>query len=282
MKNRRASNGILLATPVLAGTLIFFFLPLCIALWYSMTFGVGGTDFVGLSNYATILQSGTFRLAVWNTVRFIIVCVPLVMCLSLLLALPMQHGFFGAAFFRSASLVPMVLPAASIVMVINIFCGNQGILPTLLQRFSFPIENLLQTPIAFLILTLLYLWKNLGLCLVLFLAGLNSIPRNIYDAALMDGASSQQIFLKITLPLLRPFLLFAGIFSVINCFRVYREAFLLGGPHPDQSIYMLQHFLNNNFQNLNYQRLSVAAILMLVFLAVLFTAGYNLWRKDEA
>lgn len=100
LQNRKSAVGILLAAPILAGILIFFFIPFCITVRYSVTFGVGGTDFVGFSNYKLLLQNDTFCLAIWNTFRFMVICIPLVVTLSLMLALPMQRGLAGATFFQ--------------------------------------------------------------------------------------------------------------------------------------------------------------------------------------
>ena len=99
----------------------------------------------------------------------------------------------------------------------------------------------------------------------------------------MEGAGSLQKFVSITLPMMIPHLFLAAVMGVVNAFKSYREAFLLGGKHPHDSIYMIQHFLNNNFENLNYQRLSVAAIMLLLVLLVLLCGLYvfqNRYREE--
>ena len=87
------------------------------------------------------------------------------------------------------------------------------------------------------------------------------IPQGLFDTASIEGANGWQKLRYVTLPLLKPSLMFSAVIGMINSFKSYREAFLLSGKHPHESIYMLQHFLNNNFENLNYARLAVASVL---------------------
>jgi multiple sugar transport system permease protein len=125
------------------------------------------------------------------------------------------------------------------------------------------------------VLLVLYIWKNSGYNIILFLAALNAIPTAYYEAADLDGAGKFRQLFGITLPLIVPYLFFIVVISVINSFKSFREAFILFGSHPHQSIYMIQHFMNNNFQNLNYIRLSVGAILIFT---VIFTLMLILFR----
>ncbi|MEG2436062.1 MAG: sugar ABC transporter permease [Ruthenibacterium sp.] len=269
----------LLAAPVLGGLLVFFALPFCITIWYSFTFGVGGAEFVWLDNYGKVLSSAAFRLAAYNTLRFLAIAVPLIMVLGFALALLLQRKFAGTKLFRSVLLFPMVVPVASIVMVIQVFFASRGIVNTSLTTLGLPIVQWLDGPAAFWVLVGLYLWKNCGYNVILMLAGLNMIPSELYQSAAIEGANGWQKFRFITMPLICPSLFFVFVMSVINSFKTYREAFLLGGKHPHESIYMLQHFLNNNFENLNYQRLSVAAILLFSFIFVLVAVFYVVQKR---
>lgn len=272
---REARTGLMLAAPVFLGSGIFFLLPFLLMLRYSLTFGIGGTRFVGLRNYREVLESPAFQLAARNTARFLVVGLPLIMVMGLLVALLLRQKLPGACWLRRVLLLPMVLPIASIVMLVQILFADRGVLNGLLGQW-------LIGPESFWVLIGLYLWKNCGYNVVLFLAGLNMIPEELYQTAALDGAGAWAKFRFITLPLLVPSLFFGFIFSVVNSFKVYREAFWLGGEYPAQSIYLLQHFLNNNFRNLNYQRLSVAAILL--FSVIFLLVGLLLWvqRKTEA
>lgn len=269
----------LLAFPVLAGLAVFFAVPFAITLWYSVTFGVGGASFVGLANYINVFGSAAFRLAAANTARFLCTGVPVIMALGFGIALLLQRKFAGSKLFRSVLLFPMVLPVASVVMVVDVFFSRYGIVNGWLEGLGVPLTDWMNSSRAFWVLIGLYVWKNCGYNVILMLAGLNMIPTEYYQAADIEGASGRQKFTRITLPLIWPSLFFVFVMSVVNSFKSYREAFLLGGKHPHDSIYLLQHFLNNNFENLNYQRLSVAAVMLFMVIFALVAVLYGLQSK---
>lgn len=176
---------------------------------------------------------------------------------------------------RSYSLASMIaVSLASVILVFQIVFDNLGILNSMLNAIGVSGQDWLHSEHAFGVLVLLYIWKNCGYNIVLLLAGLNAIPKELYEAAKVDGAGRKAMLLRITLPLMVPTFFFVFVISIINSFKSFREAFLLGGSHPHESIYMLQHFFNNNFQNLNYQRLSVAALLVFV---IIFTFVFFLY-----
>lgn len=265
---RRRRVGVLLFLPILLGTLVFFALPFGMVVGYSFGLGGGQARFAGLQNYAKVLSSQSFRLAAGNTLRFLALGVPLLLVLALGLALLLRRGLPGSRLCANTILLPLVLPIASIVMLV------QQLVPA----------PALEGPAAFWALLALYLWKNTGYIAVLLLAGLATIPRELYDVAAIEGAGAGQQLRYITLPLLRPSLAFSAVLGVINSFKSYREAFLLGGSHPHESIYLLQHFLNNNFENLNYARLAVASVLtalpLVLAAAVVLLVGRNRHEKS--
>src|SRR5699024_3700852 len=174
------------------------------------------------------------------TFRFIVIGVPLLMVFSFLLALLLFDKFKGATVFRSLFLYPLVLPAASVVIVVQAFFSDGGLVNQLLSALGLPIEDWIQSEYAFPILVGLYIWKNCGYDLILFLAGLAAIPKEYREAAASEGASYLQTVRYITLPLLMPTFFFILIVSIINSFKSFREAYLLGGANPHESIYMLQ------------------------------------------
>jgi multiple sugar transport system permease protein len=130
--------------------------------------------------------------------------------------------------------------------------------------------NWLDSNLALPVMIFIFLWKNLGYNMVLFLAGLGNVPREYYEAARTDGASPLQCFTRITLPCLYPTLTLVLIMSIINSFKIFREIYLVTGNYPHESIYTLQHFMNNMFASLNYPRLTSAAA-VLVFIIACFT-----------
>jgi multiple sugar transport system permease protein len=116
-----------LLAPLLAGMIVFFIIPFIILIRYSLTFGVGGTEFVGLSNYVGVMGSDSFRLAFGNTARFLLLGVSANMVLSFVLALVLQGRFAGAKLFRSVILFPMFLPVAAVVTIVLTFFSDAGI-----------------------------------------------------------------------------------------------------------------------------------------------------------
>lgn len=262
MRRREAATGLLLASPAVVGLLAFLVLPFGYTFLRSFTTGLGWGRFVGLENYAQLFGNRLFLLALKNTFLFLACGLALILPLSLFLALLLQKAGKWGKPLALALLFPMVLPVSAIVIVVNLVFAENG----LLSQMTGP-TPWMDSPFAFVILLGLYLWKNVGIGVVILLAGLTTIPGELYESANMDGAGKWTRLTKVTLPMLRPELLVVTILSSLNAFKNFREAFVLGGDHPHESIYMLQHFMNNNFENMNFPRLSVAAV---VFFALLF------------
>lgn len=279
LEKRKKMAGIWLAAPALLGTFLFFLLPFAICIEYSFTFGVGGAYFAGLENYKGVFSSYAFQLAASNTLRFLAIGVTLNITLSFFTALILKKGLAGSRLFRYILLLPLVLPIASVVMVVQVFFAETGIVNHWLASLGVPIAQWLQGPNAFYVLLGLYLWKSFGYSVILLLSGLNAVPDEFYQTAAIEGAGGVQKLVFVTLPMMPPHLFLAVVMGIVNAFKSYREAFLLGGKHPHDSIYMIQHFLNNNFENLNYQKLSVAAIMLLFVLLALLCGLYLFQNK---
>ncbi|GHU08302.1 hypothetical protein FACS1894151_03980 [Spirochaetia bacterium] len=126
---------------------------------------------------------------------------------------------------------------------------------------------------------LIFLWKNCGYNMVLFLSGLGNIPKDYYEAAWLDNASAFQVFRHVTFPCLLPTTVLALIMSIINSFKIFREIYLITGNYPHESIYTLQHFMNNMFASLNYPRLTSAAAVLVAIIAVFTRFLLRLERK---
>ena len=266
---RKALTGMAYAAIPLAGFLLFFAVPFVISIVRSFQSGLT-QQVPGLENYISVANSESLRLAAAITFRFIVMGVPSIILFSLLLALALDQKIIGHSFFRTIFLTPYVIPVASTVMVFQIVFEQSGILNSLCFQ-QLPV-NFLHSDNAFYILLLLYVWKNFGYNMILFLTGLSQIPNEYREAARVDGAGPVRIFRSITLPLLGPTFFFVFVISIVNSFKVFREAYALGGAYPHSSIYMLQHFMNNNFQNLNYQRLSTASIYVFLVIALVVLA----------
>lgn len=268
-------------TPSLIGVFGMFLLPTADVVWRSFLSAMGDS-FVGLANYRTIFANESFRLAVGNTIRFILVCIPLLLVLSLAAALMLYRMKRVQDLFRTTYLLPLVVPVTSVVMIIQTVFQKNGLLSALCVAFGKSPVDWLNSGHAFFVMVACYLWKYFGYNVILWMAGLAAIPESYYEAARVDGANETQSFFAITLPQLKGTLFMTLVLALINSFKVFREAYLVAGRYPDSSIYMLQHVLSNWFSNLDMQKISAAAVLLMaVILAVVFVTQGILDRQKE-
>lgn len=247
-------------------------------------FSAMGTSFAGFENYAAILHNASFRLALYNTGRFLLVCIPLLLLLSLGTALLLYRTKRLHSLFRTTYLLPLVVPVTSVVLIIQTVFHRNGLLSALCAVFEKEPVDWLNSEYAFYVLVICYLWKNLGYHVILWMAGLSAIPAPLYEAARVDGASEWKCFFHITLPLLRPTLFVAAVLALIHSFEVFRAAYLVAGAYPHSSIYMLQHVLSNWFTNLDMQKISAAAVLLMaaILIVVIVVQRLSLAKEDAA
>ena len=228
-----------------------------------------------------MFSSAAFQLAMKNTVRFIAVSVPLIIILSFLIANSLYKSFRGSSFFRSVFLYPFVVPIGAIVMFVKVFFEEKGVLNSLLETLGYEGRgSWLFSDNAFWVLVFMYIWKNCGYNIVLFLAGFNYIPKEFYEDARVNGANRLQIMRHVSIPMLRNSFFFVFVISIVNIFKSFREAYLIGGSLPHESIYMIQHFMTNNFTNLNYQRLTIASLAVFSIIFFIVFLLYRRWRKE--
>lgn len=270
-------------TPSLLGTLVLFVLPVFVVIFYAVT-DYGGS-FVGLDNLSALLQNEAFTLAAKNTVLLCAAAVPLAVVLSLLLAMLLNNKLPGASKFRSAMLSPLFVPVACVVMVWRIFFHENGSLNSLLTLLGASPVDWFHTDASRFMVVLLYLWKNLGYNMVLFLAALVRVPREINEMAALDGAGPLRRFFRIQLHYISPSVLFVTVLSFISAMRIFREVYLLAGAYPAQPMYLIQHFMNNTFGAMDFQKLCSAAIVvalaLFVIIGLLFLVESRLGKDME-
>lgn len=280
---RSAREGLLLILPLAAGCGLFYAVPFLMVLQNSFQRGTGRSrEYVGIETYRSMLHSSVFRLAFGNTLKFLVVALPLIILLSYAIALLLKSHAKKHETLKSVLLLPYVMPVVGTVLLVELLFSEAGIINRGLYTLGLPMADWLHSKSAFWVVVLLYLWKNTGYSVILLLSGLITIPEDHYAAASLDGATAWQQLRYITMPQMWYSVFFAAVFSLINAFKCFREIFLIGGTHPDQSIYMLQHFINNAFDKLNYPKLAVASVLLLLVLTVLFALSYRWVRRKEA
>ncbi len=276
LKTRQSIAGFIFTLPSLAGFAVFLGIPSLVSIYYCFTEGIKEAKFVGLKNFISLFNSKSFLIAAQNTLVFNAVSVPLIIAASFTFALLLNTRIRGASVFKSFFILPLVIPGASVILVWNILFTEFGVLNSFLVHYDIQAVNWIRSDWSRAILVLLYIWKNCGYNMILFLAGLNSIPLEYYEAARMDGAGAFVCLRKITIPFILPTGFFVVIISIVNSFKVFREAYLLAGSYPNLKIYMLQHFINNNFSNLSYQRLTTAAFIMAIIVILLVVFLYRI------
>ena len=277
---RRKIIAISFLLPHMLGVLYFFLLPMVQVLLRSFQSAVGGR-WVGLQNYRTVFQNTAFALAASNTARFIAVCVPILVGLSLILTVAVQSLPLVGKTIRSAFLLPMAIPAASVVLVWKALFHDNGLVNHALLDTGMGTIPWMDSGAAFWMLVLSYLWKNLGYTMVLWAAGLSAIPESCYEAAQVDGASSWQIFFQITLPNLRGTGYIIVVLSVLNSFKVFREAWLVAGDYPDESMYLMQHLYNNWFRELDFDKIAAASVICSAVIFLLIGLLRRAWDKED-
>ena len=265
--------------PNLVGISIFFLFPFLDTIRRSFYDAVG-TTFIGFEGYLSVFSNAAFQLAATNTARFIAICLPLLLLTSLILALLLRAVKPGGGRFKTSYLLPMAVPVASVALLWQVLFHRNGLLNGLLLGIGANPIDFMGTNAAFWVLIFTYLWKNSGYNMILWLAGLDGISGSLYEAAKVDGAGPWQCFRFITLPSLLPTLGMVSILSLLNSFKVFREAYLVAGPYPQDSIYLLQHLFNNWFQNLDISRLCAAATLLFLALLSVILAMQHFLKEE--
>ncbi len=276
MKTKRGNfTFMLLILPSLAGIMLFYFIPFAVSLYYAMIDNVANMNFVWFDNFAATLTNELFLQASGNTLFFMIVSIPIGIFLSLSIALCLKKMKRGRIIASIALLLPIVVPSGTIVYFWKIIFDTNGLMNKGLSMLGFEIANPGQGPFAMVIIILVFLWKNVAYNVVLFWSGLNWIPKVYYEQYALEGGSPIKQFKNITLVYLMPTTFVVILMSIVNSFKVFREIYLLYGAYPTTEIYMLQHYINNQFASLNMQKLSSAAyILFLVISVVLLILFY--------
>jgi multiple sugar transport system permease protein len=265
--------------PSLLGFSLFYLLPFVTGFYYSLVDSPINAAFVGLHNYGALLKNQSFLSALGNTAKFTLICVPLNMILSLGVALLLNQKLQGRNLFRTIMITPLVVPVASVVLVWQAFFDLNGVLNSLIHALGYQPVDWMKTSWSRVVVLVVYLWKNIGYSVILFLAGLQNIPAEYYEAARIDGAGRRQEFFRITLVYLTPTTFFVFVISIINSFKVFRETYLISGEYPHNSIYMLQHYMNNMFTALDYQKLTSAAFIMAAFIVAVVLLLFIVERK---
>ncbi len=274
-KRRDFFKSMCFLSPSLMGVLLFFILPFGVVVYYSLVTTPINPEFAFLDNFTELIGNSSFQIAATNTAKFSAVAVPLALVLSLALALLLEVRIPGKSRFRTFFLSPMMVPVASIVLIWQVLFDTNGVVNEFLAIFGVEAISWLRSEYSHVVIVTLFLWKNLGYNMILFMSALANIPKELLEVADVEGASEWYKFFHIKLRYLSPTVLFVAILSLINSFKVFREIYLLTGQYPYEDLYMLQHFMNNTFLSLDYQKLSAAAVMMAIVMVIIIALMFK-------
>ncbi len=265
--------------PSLIGTFLFWIFPAIGSLGFSLFSWdmISSPEFSGFKNFLELARDPVFRKALFNTLFYTVVSVPLALAVSLGLALLMNRAIRGITIFRTLYFLPVVSSMVAVAIVWRwMFNKDYGVINSFLSLFGLPaIDWLGSTTWAMPAVILMSIWKEIGYFMVIFLAGLQSLPRDLYEAAELEGASSWQKFWRITFPLLSPTTFFALIIALISAFQVFDQVYVMteGGPS-DATLTVVYYLYKQGFQ---YFRVGYAATIALVLFLIIMAVTLVQW-----
>jgi multiple sugar transport system permease protein len=243
-----------------------------------------GTDFIGLDNYTALLDDPKFRAALFNTAYFVIVGVPLTLIVGLAAALALDRGIrHFRTLFRVGYYLPVVTSIVAIAVVWRFLLNpDQGLLNMILNAIGFDGANWLGDPtLAMPSIIAMAAWRNLGFAMIVFLAGLQTIPAQLYEAASIDGAGRWQMFRNVTLPLLRPTVLFLVVITTIGYLQLFEEPFVMtdGGPL-DKTLSISMYMFQQGFEFFNQGYAAAIAWILFILVAIVAVVQFRLLRSE--
>lgn len=283
MHKRNAKWSLFFLAPQLLGLLAFAVIPLISAfiLSFMQWDGFGTRTFVGISNYINQLGHSDFWTATYNTVLYTILTVPVGLIIALILAV-ILNNIKGKELYRLFFFLPVVTSSVSIsVMWMWILNGDIGILNQVLGMIGINGPNWLTDPkLVMISIAVLSIWWQLGYNMVIFLAGLQGVPQQLYEAAEIDGANKFQKFFKITLPMISPTTFFLIIMALIGSFQVFDQAFVLTQGGPGKASYTLvYHIYKNAFIDFRFGMSSAAAVILFIVILIITLFQFQMQKR---
>ena len=271
--------------PGLLYFLVFLIIPLIASMYVSFTDWdiLTPPKWIGLANYTELLRNPIIQRAIFNTFYYAAVTIPVTIFLGLMIALSLNRAFFGRAFFRTIYYLPVVISAAATAFLwIWIFQSQVGLLNHLLKQVGLPTQSWLVSPLyAMPVIMWTGIWQSLGWSVVVFLAGLQSIPEMYYEAGKIDGAGTVQLFRHITWPLLAPTTLFVFVILIIGSMQVFGTVLIMtdGGPLNSTTVIVHQVYINA-FQYLRMGYASAMGIILFAFILVLAMTNLRIFGSS--
>ncbi|MNI07209.1 Lactose transport system permease protein LacF [compost metagenome] len=240
------------------------------------------THYVGFENFTRAFQDHNFIISLWNSLVYVLI-VPVIQVISILMAILVNSRIPGVKMFRTAYYIPVVTSMVAVALIWSWLLGNNGVVNYLLMQagiISGQVSWLSTSSTALYVLMFITMWKGLGYYMMLYLAGLQGVPSDLYEAARVDGANFLKLIIHVTIPLLRPHILFCTLISIMGAIRVFDEVYILtkGGPGTStltSSVYIFQKGL----EQFNFGYASALGLIVSVLVGALSVLVFRLNRK---
>lgn len=276
----------LFLAPTIIGLGLFTFLPILasIVLAFFKWDIITDPQFAGLDNFVAIAGDPTIRVSFLNTIGFVVVAVTLQLAIALGLAVLVNTRMPNVvkSFFRSVLFFPLILSAASVSIIMSyLFNENFGLVNHLLNQVGIGNVPWLTSPQgAMVVVVLVYVWQNFGFSFLLFLGGLASIPKEVYEAAQVDGATSWRQFWRITFPLVSPTTLVASVMAIISALQIFDQPYVLtrGGPG-DSTRTAVMVIYESAFKQLEFGKASAIGIVLTILIMLVTALQFRLSRR---
>jgi multiple sugar transport system permease protein len=277
--------GWILLAPALLHSGIFLVIPVIAAVTLSFTdYSFGDSwSWVGLGNYIDLFKDQDFRAALVNTILYAVVVIPVSMAISLVVAMGLNQKIKGIGFFRTAFYLPTVTATVAIATIwLWIYNPGSGLANGFLSLFGFAPGRWLSDPnTALPSLMVVGIWQGLGTKIIIYLAALQGVSRDLLESAALDGASRWQKFVNVTWPALGPVQFFVLVTSIVGTFQVFDLVYVMtkGGPGTETTVLVLDIY-QNAFQALRLGFASAETVIMMILIAIFIGLGRLLQKAD--
>jgi len=286
MRRNQWKIAMVFLVPYLVIFSIFRFIPSVgglVVSFFKWSLG-GDPKFVGIDNYVNLAQDGSFYTSIRNTLSFFVLTVPVLVVASLLLAMLLNQKLAGRRVMRTISIIPYVLIPSIVGIMWNwMFDNNFGLLNYYIKKLGgSPVFWLTDERFALIAVSIVVVWTYIGYDMILFLAGLQGIPKETYEAAEVDGASTLQVFWHITLPLLKPVTMMVSTLTLVNVVQLFDQIYVMtnGGPGTS-TLTMVQYMYTSAFTNYELGYGSAIEVVILVLLMVLITVQNRIGNRER-
>ncbi|WP_082110276.1 carbohydrate ABC transporter permease [Demequina phytophila] len=284
-RNENAWAAAFMAAPVI-GWVAFLLFPMGFSIYASMTNwnGLGNMTFVGFDNYVRLVQDPYFWKALWNTV-FYMIGIPIGLAISLALALALSRKIRGRTFFRTVYYIPVISSLAAVAILWQwAYNGDFGLVNQALDLVGIDGPNWLMDPTwSKPALIIMAVWKGLGYSTLLYLAAVQAVPRSLYEAAALDGASGWKRFTKITWPMVQPVTFFLVVTNIIGGSMIFTEINIMtptGGPSWSTAS-LVWYVWNQAFRNLQMGYATAMALVLGILVLIVTIIQFRINRAND-